>query len=113
MISFIIHIHLHLRKLYQYKRQVYRMDQYFILYVTLQYMLFLYIIRYYIGYKPFVQVSDLEMLKEVMVKQNATFPNRDVSSCMQTHTSLYVHMLCIAGICIASIFNSMIKVHHA
>ena len=35
--------------------------------------------RYYVGIRPMVVVRDLDMLKEIMVKQFETFIDREVS----------------------------------
>ena len=55
-----------------------------------------------------MQVSDLAMLKEIMVKQNATFLNRPVSACMHAdlcvpvYSTLQVHVWSSVWCCIAT-----------
>ena len=46
--------------------------------VSMNIYIYIYTFRVYIGYIPTVQVSDLDMLKEVFVKKFSSFTNRPV-----------------------------------
>lgn len=49
--------------------------------------------RFYIGKKPQIMISDLDILKEIMVKQFDNFSDHSVS-CLHLATSLYSTTAC-------------------
>ena len=46
-------------------------------------------LRYYLGRRAVVVVADPDMLREIMVKQFTSFPNRMVSTHSLTHSLIF------------------------